>query len=145
MNKFATIENKIAGRRGASPKSFRRRRSEGEGPRYLKLSKRVTYPVRYIEEIQNGSGVMFTPYDLRRTLITTAESLDLSAYPGTRPVSQKTSDVTAGCIIANVERLRRPIEQTADFLLNAGLVKPKTGVISMEAVKTEQHLMAANK
>ncbi len=104
----------------------------------------IIYPVRYIEEIQAASGVIFSPHDLRRTFITTAESLDLSAYAVKRLVNHKTSDVTEGYIIANVERLRRPMEQIADFLLSAAGVKPKAQVISMEAAKTEQQLMAAN-
>lgn len=91
----------------------------------------IIYPVRYLEEIQDASGVMFSPHDLRRTFITTAESLDLSAYAVKRLVNHKTSDVTEGYIIANVERLRRPMEQIADFLLSAAGVKPKAQVISM--------------
>jgi integrase len=104
----------------------------------------IIYPVRYIEEIQDASGVMFTPHDLRRTFITTAERLDLSPYTIKRLVNHKTSDVTAGYIIADVERLRRPMEQIADYMLSAAGVKPKAQVISMEAVKTEQQLMAVN-
>jgi integrase len=104
----------------------------------------IIYPVRYIEEIQDASGVMFTPHDLRRTFITTAEGLDLSAYAVKRLVNHKTSDVTAGYIIANVERLRRPMEQIADYLLSAAGLKPKAQVILMEAVKLEQQLMVVN-
>lgn len=38
-------ENELAQRWGISPKTLQRWRSEGRGPRYLKLSKRVSYPV----------------------------------------------------------------------------------------------------
>src|ERR1700693_4638502 len=38
-------ENELAQRWGVSPKTLQRWRSEGRGPRYLKLSKRVTYPL----------------------------------------------------------------------------------------------------
>ena len=38
-------ENELAQRWGVSPKTLQRWRSEGRGPRYLKLSKRVGYPV----------------------------------------------------------------------------------------------------
>jgi predicted DNA-binding transcriptional regulator AlpA len=38
-------ENELAQRWGISPKTLQRWRSEGHGPRYLKLSKRVGYPV----------------------------------------------------------------------------------------------------
>lgn len=43
MKKFAINENGLAERWGVSPKTIQRWRSEGRGPRYLKLSKRVTY------------------------------------------------------------------------------------------------------
>lgn len=43
------------------------------------------------------SGVTFSLHDLRRTFITVAESLDISAYPVKRLVNHKMSrDVTAG-------------------------------------------------
>ncbi|TXT26972.1 MAG: phage related integrase [Rhodocyclaceae bacterium] len=92
----------------------------------------IIYPVRYLEEIQAASGVMFSPHDLRRTFITTAESLDLSAYTVKRLVNHKTSGVTEGYIITNVERLRKPMEQIADYLLSAAGVKPKAQVISLD-------------
>ena len=38
-------ENELAQRWGLSPKTLQRWRSEGRGPRYMKLSKRVGYPV----------------------------------------------------------------------------------------------------
>lgn len=43
MKKVAINENELAERWGLSPKTLQRWRSEGRGPRYLKLSKRVTY------------------------------------------------------------------------------------------------------
>jgi predicted DNA-binding transcriptional regulator AlpA len=45
MQKIAINENELAQRWGISPKTLQRWRSEGRGPRYLKLSKRVAYPV----------------------------------------------------------------------------------------------------
>jgi predicted DNA-binding transcriptional regulator AlpA len=41
-------ENELAQRWGISPKTLQRWRSEGRGPRYLKLSKRVSYPVEAV-------------------------------------------------------------------------------------------------
>ena len=49
MKKVAINEQELAERWGLSPKTLQRWRSEGRGPRYLKLSKRVTY---LVEEIQ---------------------------------------------------------------------------------------------
>ena len=43
-------ENELAQRWGVSPKTLQRWRSEGRGPRYLKLSKRVGYPVDAVIE-----------------------------------------------------------------------------------------------
>ena len=38
-------ENELAQRWGISPKTLQRWRNEGRGPRFLKLSKRVSYPL----------------------------------------------------------------------------------------------------
>jgi predicted site-specific integrase-resolvase len=45
-------ENELAQRWGVSPKTLQRWRNEGRGPRYLKLSKRVSYPVDAITEFE---------------------------------------------------------------------------------------------
>lgn len=50
MQKIAIHEIELAKRWGISPKTLQRWRSEGRGPKYLKLSKRVAYP---LDEIQN--------------------------------------------------------------------------------------------
>lgn len=41
-------ENELAQRWGLSAKTLQRWRSEGRGPRYLKLSKRVGYPLEAV-------------------------------------------------------------------------------------------------
>jgi len=48
-------ENELAQRWGLSPKTLQRWRSEGRGPRYLKLSKRVGYPVDAVIEFERGA------------------------------------------------------------------------------------------
>jgi len=48
-------ENELAQRWGLSPKTLQRRRSEGRGPRYLKLSKRVSYPLESVIEFERGA------------------------------------------------------------------------------------------
>jgi integrase len=87
-------------------------------------------PRKPLERITKESGVPFTPHDLRRTFITVAESLDIPAYSLKRLLNHKmTNDVTAGYIITDVERLRKPMQQVTDFILrNAGL-KPTAEVI----------------
>jgi len=48
-------ENELAQRWGVSPKTLQRWRSEGRGPRYLKLSKRVGYPLDAVIEFESSS------------------------------------------------------------------------------------------
>ncbi|USQ15139.1 integrase [Legionella lytica] len=68
--------------------------------------------------ITKASGVRFTVHDLRRTFITIAESLDISAYALKRLMTHKMSnDVTAGYIITDVERLRKPMQLINDYFL----------------------------
>ncbi|MFM7569638.1 MAG: helix-turn-helix transcriptional regulator [Betaproteobacteria bacterium] len=45
-------ENEQAQRWGISPKTLQRWRSEGRGPRYLKLSKRVSYPLESVIDFE---------------------------------------------------------------------------------------------
>ena len=48
-------EADLASRWGMSPKTLQRWRSEGRGPRYLKLSKRVSYPLESVIEFERGA------------------------------------------------------------------------------------------
>lgn len=78
----------------------------------------VVEPRKQTAKIIEDSGVMFTIHDLRRTFITLAESLDISAYAVKRLINHKmTNDVTAGYIISDVERLRKPMQAITDNLL----------------------------
>ncbi|MCE7914879.1 MAG: DUF4102 domain-containing protein [Nitrosomonas sp. PRO4] len=75
-------------------------------------------PRRQVQRVVQMSGVSFTLHDLRRTFITIAESIDISAYALKRLVNHKmTNDVTAGYIVSDVERLRKPMEQISARLL----------------------------
>jgi len=77
-------------------------------------------PKKQIAKVRESSGVYFTLHDLRRTFITTAESLDISAYAIKRLVNHKMGgDVTAGYIISNVERLREPMQRIADLIIRS--------------------------
>ena len=55
MQKIAINEIELAQRWGISPKTLQRWRSEGRGPRYFKLSKRVCYPLDQILAFENGA------------------------------------------------------------------------------------------
>jgi integrase len=59
-------------------------------------------------------------HDLRRTFATTAERLDISSYAVKRLLNHLSgSDVTAGYIVTDIERLRRPMQGISDFLFRA--------------------------
>lgn len=63
-------------------------------------------------------------HDLPRTFITVAEGLDIPLYAIKRLVNHKMSgDVTAGYIVSDVERLRKPMQAVTDFILDAVRVK----------------------
>jgi predicted DNA-binding transcriptional regulator AlpA len=48
-------ENELAQRWGISPKTLQRWRCEGRGPKYLKLSKRVSYPLEGILDFEQNA------------------------------------------------------------------------------------------
>lgn len=85
----------------------------------------LTDPKKQIKNVIDESGVSFTTHDLRRTFITIAESLDISAYSLKRLLNHKmTNDVTAGYIITDVERLRTPMQKITDYIMSCiGLKK----------------------
>lgn len=89
-------------------------------------------PRKQMVRVTNASGVEFTLHDLRRTFITVAESLDISGYAVKRLVNHKMSgDVTAGYIVADVERLREPMQRICDYLLRAMGAKSTAPVVSL--------------
>lgn len=76
-------------------------------------------PRTAITRVSNISGVTFTCHDLRRTFITIAESLDIPGYALKRLLNHRDqNDVTAGYIVSNVERLRRPMQTITDYLVD---------------------------
>lgn len=89
-------------------------------------------PRKQMTKVMIHSGVEFTLHDLRRTYITVAESLDVSAYALKRLVNHKMrNDVTAGYIVADVERLRAPMQKITDYLLKSFGVVPSAQVIEL--------------
>lgn len=80
-------------------------------------------------EVVKALPVKFSPHGLRNTFITVAESLDLSPYAIKMLVNHSLpdkQDVTAGYISAEVERLRKPMQQVTDKLLSLCGVKAAT-------------------
>lgn len=74
-------------------------------------------PKKAIYKVAQMTGIDFTCHDLRRTFITIAESLDISAYALKRLVNHRVNDVTSGYIIFNVERLREPVLRIEKYIL----------------------------
>ncbi len=72
------------------------------------------FPLRQVEK---ETGIKVTVHDLRRTYITVAESCDIPVYALKALVNHTMgTDVTAGYIIANAERLREPQQKVTDKL-----------------------------
>ncbi|HKF93200.1 MAG TPA: tyrosine-type recombinase/integrase, partial [Gammaproteobacteria bacterium] len=87
-----------------------------------------------IAKVRAASGVSFTPHDLRRTFATVADSLDIPGYAVKALLNHKPSDVTAGYIVTDVERLRVPMQRITDYMLGTAGLKQGAEVASMHAV-----------
>jgi integrase len=90
--------------------------------------------IKYLQEATDNPNFTFMLHDLRRTFITIAESLDISSYAVKRLVNHKMSgDVTAGYIIPDVERLRKPMQKITDYILSKAVVKEKAEVVDLDS------------
>jgi len=86
--------------------------------------------------VTKASGVTFCIHDLRRTFATLAESLDIPAYALKRLLNHANgADVTAGYIVANVERLREPLQKITDFVLKSAGLRETAEVITLNTRK----------
>jgi integrase len=69
-------------------------------------------------QVTKVSGIKFCLHDLRRVFINTAESLDISSYAVKQLVNHSVNgDVTAGYMVSDPERLRKPMERIETHLL----------------------------
>jgi hypothetical protein len=69
-------------------------------------------------QVSKESGIKFCLHDLRRVFINTAESLDISSYAVKQLVNHSIGgDVTAGYMVSDPERLRKPMERIETHLL----------------------------
>lgn len=94
----------------------------GEDP-----TRHLAEPKKWVHAVRR-SGVIFTLHDLRRTFITFAEGLDLSAYTLKRLLNHREGrDVTAGYIVLDVERLRTPMQRITDLLVTSCGALPEDG------------------
>jgi integrase len=77
-------------------------------------------PKSLTQAVAKVCGVRTSVHDLRRSFATTAERLDISSYALKRLLNHASSgDVTAGYIVTDIERLRRPMQAISDFLFRA--------------------------
>lgn len=94
----------------------------------------IIEPRKQIAKVIATSGISFSVHDLKRTFITMAESLDIPACALKRLLNHKmSSDITAGYIVADVERLRKPMQLIADFLLKSMGVKKSSEIIELSS------------
>ena len=93
----------------------------------------IIEPRKQMAKVIANSGIEFTIHDLRRTFITIAESLDISAYAVKRLVNHKmNNDVTAGYIVTDVERLRKPMQQITNYLLSVMNINLNNNIIELK-------------
>lgn len=94
----------------------------GEGGHFVEVK-------RALRRVRDTSGVKFTTHDLWRTFITIAESLDVPYYALKRMLNHRSNgDVTGGYIVIDAERLRGPVEQVAQKILELAQVKNTSSV-----------------
>jgi integrase len=86
----------------------------------------VEEPKFACEQIAEACGVRISPHDLRRTFVTTAESIDMSTIALKALVNHALpDDVTSGYVVMTAERLREPAQKVCDKLkMLCGIVEP---------------------
>lgn len=100
----------------------------------------IIEPRKQMANVTKLSGIHFTVHDLRRTFITIAEEIDISAYALKRLMNHKmSSDITAGYIVTDVERLRRPMQQITDYFLKCMSVQSSATVLEIQLQQGEVH------
>ncbi len=78
MEKVVLSENELAQYWGVSPKTLQRWRTEGRGPNYLKLSKRVLYPLAEIR-IFESKALHASTSEKSSSVVSTSKSNLLTA------------------------------------------------------------------
>lgn len=100
----------------------------------------IIEPRKQMVNVTKFSGIHFTVHDLRRTFITIAEGLDISAYALKRLMNHKMNgDITAGYIVTDVERLRKPMQQITDYFLKCMGVESSAAVLAIQQKQGAVH------
>jgi len=89
---------------------------------------------RHLTKVIARSNLKFCLHDLRRTFATVADRLDMNGYTikGLLNHSQL-NDVTAGYIIADVERMRKSMGRITDYLLSTMDVESSNKIIDFKS------------
>ena len=75
----------------------------------------IAEPRHALDAIKEDKGIGATVHDLRRTFVTVAESCDISGYALKGLVNHNYgTDVTAGYIVSDQDRLREPMQKVTD-------------------------------
>ena len=80
----------------------------------------ISEPKYPLDLIRAETGIEVSVHDLRRTFITTADSINMNAYAMKALVNHvidDNGDVTAGYIQMTTDRLREPAQQVCDRLM----------------------------
>jgi len=94
-------------------------------------------PKRQIAKIVEKTNMPFAMHDLRRTFVTIAESLDISAYTVKALVNHKANenDVTSGYVQLTLERMRKPMQTITDFILKSAGLKQSADVVPLKQAR----------
>lgn len=96
----------------------------------------IVEPRKTMLKVIELSGVQFDIHSLRRSFITIAEGLDISAYALKRLLNHKmNNDVTAGYIVSDVERLRKPMQQITNWLITSMGIQPQNIQNNFDVIK----------
>jgi integrase len=74
-------------------------------------------PSRAVASVRKHMGKTFSCHDCRRSFITIAEMLEIPPYTLQALLNHSSSSVTSGYVVSNIERLRTPMQQITDFML----------------------------
>src|SRR5699024_749910 len=89
----------------------------------------ITEPRPQMKHVVMESGVGFHLHDLRRTFITIAERLDLSASVLSRLANHQLGHpLTRDSLVSDIERLRAPKQKITDYILSVAEVRPSATV-----------------
>ena len=98
-----------------------RRKTQTDSPfvfEGMSPDKPIDDPKRQVAKVRGNCGIYFTIHGLRRTFATIADRLNMSQYALKKLLNHKNDrDVTSGYIVTDVERLREPMNQITNHIL----------------------------